>query len=259
MNDSYEAEPPAPSSLPPRPAPIVQENLVSPAVTYTLLAVTVLVYVLQLGTKALTGTDIPELLGMKINQAIMAGQLWRLLTPMFLHDDTFILHIGFNMYALVIIGSDLERRFGHWRYLLLYALAGFAGNVFSFLLSPAPSLGASTAIFGLLGAQMVFLYQNRKLFGSGARRALQNALMVAGINLLIGLSPGIDNWGHVGGLLGGLAFTWFAGPKLGLREEAYPRFQLEDARGGRELFIGAALVVLVFGGLAAAKIFGIAF
>src|SRR5258706_14469805 len=112
---------------------------------------------------------------MKINQAIMAGQLWRLLTPMFLHDDTFILHIGFNMYALVIIGSDLERRFGDWRYLLLYALAGFAGNVFSFLLSPAPSLGASTAIFGLFAAQMVFLYRNCTLFDTEPRRAVKTA------------------------------------------------------------------------------------
>lgn len=257
MNDSSGTDPLATFAPPPRPAPIIEEHLVSPAVTYFLVAFTSLVYVLQFGTQALMGTDIPAALGMKINEAIMAGELWRLFTPMFLHGS--ILHIGFNMYALVIIGAGLEQRFGHGRFLLLYVLTAFSGNVLSFLLSPEASLGASTAIFGLLGAQMVFFYQNRKLYGSGARRALQNALMVAGVNLLIGLSPGIDNWGHLGGLVGGLAFSWFGGPLLVLKEELYPRFRVEDARGGRELFIGAALVALIFGGLAAAKILGLAF
>jgi len=254
VNDTYE-----PYSAPPtpRPAPVVEENLTNPTVTYVLIVVTSLVYVLQFGTQTFLGTDIPALLGMKVNEYIMAGQLWRLVTPMFLHGS--IMHIAFNMYALVVIGSDLERRFGHWRYLLLYVLGAFAGNVFSFLFSPSPSLGASTAIFGLLGAQMVFLYQNRQIFGAGARRALQNVLTIAGINLLIGLSPGIDNWGHLGGLLGGLMFTWFGGPKLHLEEIAYPRFRLEDARDWRGQLIGAALVSAVFGLLTMLKILGMAF
>lgn len=258
MNDSSETypAPPVPPAAPVQ-RRILPGNIVNPLVTYILLAVTVLVYVLQFSTEVLRGTDVPAQWGMKINEAIIAGQLWRLFTPMFLHGS--ILHIGFNMYALLIIGSDLERRFGHGRYLLLYVLTGFSGNVFSFLFSPSPSLGASTAIFGLLGAEIIFLYQNRQLFGSGARRGLQNVLMVAGINLLIGLSPGIDNWGHVGGLLGGLALTWFGGPKLIVKEEIYPNLRLEDTRGWRDLMIGAALVAILFGSLAALKIFGIAF
>ena len=260
MNDSsYGTNPLAEVAPPPRPAPIVKENLVSPAVTYALVVITVLVYLLQMGTKALFGTDLPEYFGVKVNELIMAGQLWRLLTPMFLHDDTSILHIGFNMYALFIIGADLERRFGHGRYLLLYVLTGFSGNVLSFLLSPNPSLGASTAIFGLLGAQMGFFYQNRKLYGAGARRALQNSLVVAGINLLIGLAPGIDDWGHVGGLLGGLVFAWFAGPLLVVHQDLYPNFHVEDTRGARDILIAAAFVALIFGGLVAAKISGLAF
>jgi rhomboid protease GluP len=258
MNDSSSgAEPLAEFTPPPRPAPVIRENLVSPVVTYALIIISVLIYVLQFGTEALFGTDIPAALGMKVNALIIAGEYWRLLTPMFLHGS--LLHIGFNMYALFIIGADLERRFGHARYLLLYVLAAFSGNVLSFLLSPDPSLGASTAIFGLLGAQMVFFYQNRKLFGSGARRALQNSLMVAGINLVIGLSPGIDNWGHVGGLLGGLVFAWFAGPMLVVIEDLYPNFRVEDTRGLRDELIGAVFVALIFGGLAAAKISGLAF
>ncbi len=253
MNQSYEtySVPPPPPAPPP---PVVRENLVSPIVTYVILAITVAVYLLQVGTNALFGFDLPAALGMKINQSILAGQVWRLVTPMFLHGS--IVHIGFNMYALVIIGSGLERRFGHGRFLLLYVMGSFAGNVMSFLISPNPSLGASTAIFGLLGAEMVFFYQNRELFGSGARRALQNVITVAAINFIIGLSPGIDNWGHFGGLFGGLIFTWFGGPKLGL-QGSYPAFSVVDEHEMRDQLLGAGLVALLFGALAAVKIFGL--
>jgi rhomboid protease GluP len=250
VTESFETytTPPAP------PAPVVHEKLVSPVVTYILVGVTVFIYLLQAATQGLLGVDLPAALGMKINDYIMAGQIWRLLTPMFLHGS--LVHIGFNMYALVVIGAGIERRFGHGRFLLLYFLGSLGGNVLSFLISPNPSVGASTSIFGLLGAEMVFFYQNRELFGAGARRALQNVITVAAINLLIGLTPGIDNWGHLGGLFGGLIFTWFAGPKLAL-EGVYPSFNVRDQREFGDLILGAGLVILLFGALAAAKIFGI--
>jgi len=254
VNEPLETIPAPPIPPAPPPAPVITENLVSPVVTYTLMVITIIVYILQAGTQQFLGYDIPALLGMKVNDLIIQGQLWRLLTPMFLHGS--ILHIGFNMYALVIIGSELERRFGHWRFLLLYFLGSFGGNVFSFLLSPNASLGASTAIFGLLGAEMVFFYQNRKLFGAGARRALQNVITVAAINFLIGLSPGIDNWGHLGGLVAGLIFTWFGGPKLNV-EGQYPILNVVDERGLTDQLLGAGLVVLFFATLAAMKIMGL--
>jgi rhomboid protease GluP len=253
VNESFENYS-APPAVPASPPPVIHENLVSPVVTYIIVAVTVAVYLLQLGTNAWLGFDLPAALGMKINEYILAGQIWRLVTPMFLHGS--IMHIGFNMYALVVIGAGLERRFGHWRFLLLYVMGSFAGNVMSFLISPNPSLGASTAIFGLLGAEMVFFYQNRELFGSGARRALQNVVTVAAINFIIGLSPGIDNWGHLGGLFGGLIFTWFGGPKLGL-QGGYPAFNVVDEHEMQDQLLGASLVILLFGALAAAKIFGL--
>ncbi len=237
-HDVYDATPP-----PPRPAPTIHEELVGPTVTYAILAVTVLVYVLQFLSENLMGTDIPAALGLKDNAAIIAGQYWRLFTPMLLHGS--ILHIGFNMYALVIIGVGMERRFGHGRYLLLYILTGFSGNVVSFLFSPYPSLGASTAIFGLLGAEMVFIYRNRQLFGKQANRVLWNVIFIAGVNLLIGLAPGIDNWGHVGGLLGGLIFGWFGGPLLVLHG-SYPTFEIEDETGSGGILLASVLVASIF-------------
>jgi len=238
-----------------------------PVVTYTILGITVFVWLLQMATLYLihipglpAHVDIPAALGLKNNDAILAGQYWRLFTPMLLHDDLLPLHILTNMYFLVVVGARLEKFSGHRRFLLLYIVSGFAGNVMSFLFSPVDSLGASTALFGLMGAQLVFVLQNRPFLAEGGRAALQNILILIGVNLLLGFALGfIDNWGHIGGLVGGVAFAWFGGVKLGPQEVAYPRFRLVDTRGLPDELLGSALVAGVFGCFAVLKILGIAF
>lgn len=220
---------------------------VRPLVTYALLAVTILVFVAQLASQALLGLDWPAQLGMKVNEQILGGQLWRLFTPMLLHAS--ILHLGFNMYALYIFGPGLEASFGHGRFLTLYILSGFAGNVMSFIFSAAPSLGSSTAIFGLLGAEGVFLYQNRELLGGSARRALTNIIAIAAINLFIGLTPGIDNWGHIGGMIGGTIYAWLAGPKLRM-EGVYPNLSVADERDSGDIYRATLVVAVIFAVLA---------
>jgi rhomboid protease GluP len=234
-----------------------------PYVTYAIVGFTVFIYILQLAGNYLLpaslanswiatfGTsDIAAVLGEKVNALIRTGQLWRLITPVFLHDSSLpygLLHIGFNMYALFLYGRGLEARFGHWRFSLLYFLSAYAGNVFSFLLTPNPSLGASTAIFGLLAAEGIFVFQNRELFGKQANRAVTNVLYVAGINLMIGFSSRglVDNFGHLGGLLGGILFTWFGGPRWKV-EGFYPSMKLVDEREGHGGLAGALSVLLFF-------------
>jgi len=240
--DEYTPPPPQPRTVP------IVLPAATPRVTYTILGVTVAVYLLQLLTQFTVGYDVPVALGAKANDAIRAGQLWRFFTPMLLHGS--ILHIGFNMYALFIFGIGLERRYGHGRFLLLYLLSGFAGAVFSFLFSSAYSIGASGAIFGLVSAEGIFLIQNRKLFGSRMRGALNNVIFVVAINLFLGLQPGIDNWGHMGGLMGGLIFAWFAGPHWEVQGIS-PNLQVVDQREPREIIVGVAVVTIIFGILAA--------
>ena len=179
-----------PPPSPPQPVPVSMPASL-PRVTYVILGITVVVYLLQLLTQFTMGYDLPVLLGAKANEAIRAGQLWRFFTPLLLHGS--LIHIGFNMYALNAFGTGLERRYGNGRFLLLYILGGFAGAVFSFLFSPAYSIGASGAIFGLVGAEGIFLYQNRKLFGSRVRGAINNVVFVVAINLFLGLQPGVDS------------------------------------------------------------------
>ena len=250
-----EGSAPTPPAPPPPQTVAVKMPDTKPVVAYTIIGISILVYLLQMGSTYLGGNDIPVALGIKANELIMQGQYWRLITPVLLHGS--ILHLLVNMYALNSFGPNLEKSWGHWRFLALYLIGALGGNVASFILSTSYSLGSSTAIFGLLGAEGVFLYQNKKIFGKHAQQALANIISVAVLNLVIGISMSsiIDNWGHLGGLLGGFLFSWFAGPILHV-EGIFPSLKLVDGREDSDiwragiavsiLFIGLTMVVIYF-------------
>jgi rhomboid protease GluP len=215
-----------------------------PVMTYIILGVTVLFFILQMISLYIYQQDVVALYTEKINSLIIQGQFWRLITPVLVHAN--FLHIGFNMYALYVFGRSLERFYGAWKLLFIYLVSGFAGVVASFLLTEGASLGASTAIFGLLAAEGVFAYQNQKVFGRQAQRVLRNIINIAIINLLLGLTPGIDNWGHLGGLIGGLMVSWFGGPKYAVAGTGED-FYLENQREPREFALAILGTGLVFG------------
>ena len=257
-----ETPPESTYSAPPPPRPqTVSVSLPQsvPYATYTIMGITIFVFVLQVISififgRDVLGADIFEHYGALIGIAVHQGQIWRLITPILLHDTAFpFLHILFNMYALYVLGIGIERTFGYRRFLLLYLLGGFTGNVMSFLVSSqnySYSIGASTAIFGLIGAEAVFLVQNRKLFAGRFGGAIRNVIFIIFLNLfVIGSLPYIDNAGHVGGLVGGLMFTWFAGP-LWAVEGIQPMLHLTDKRSSRDVITGTAMVLVVFGTLA---------
>jgi len=148
------------------------------------------------------------LLGGKWNERIADGEYYRLLTAALLH--TSLLHLGFNAYALYSLGQHIEDLLGAPRFVALYAISALGGSVASYLLNPAPAVGASGAIFGIVGALAIHAWQTRALFGEGARQLLGSMLFIVLINLGLGMTtPSIDNTGHLGGLvagaLGGLA------------------------------------------------------
>ena len=223
--------------------------LSAPYITYILIGVTVFVYLLQTASKALVQADIPAVFLIKSNELIRSWQVWRLITPVLLHGS--ILHIGLNMYALFVLGTGLERHFGHGRFLLLYLIGAFTGNVASLLLSTTDySLGAGTAIFGLLAAEGVFVFQNRRLFGGQARRAIGNVIFIAALNLFIlSALPGVDIWANIGELLGGLFFAWYACPLWDV-ESTPAGLVFVDKRPSLEVIVGAATVLTVFGAVA---------
>jgi rhomboid protease GluP len=264
--------PTTPPSQPSRPPAQPQRNLPRPWVVISLMLLTGLVFLLQNLSIYLLGDDYLVAFGAKSNPDVINGELWRLITPLVLHGS--LIHIGFNMYALFVIGPGLERYYGRLRFLLLYLLGGIAGNVASFYFSVDPSIGASTAIFGLIAAQGVFIYRNREFFGTQARPMIMNTLVIIAINFFLGSTlPGIDNWGHLGGLIGGFAFAWFAGPLLkrqtilldygGSASQTYPSLEtplpqyavrLVDQVMQNRIWLVAAIEFLILGGLTLLRI-----
>src|SRR5688572_6797995 len=154
MTQSFPGQDPLSPAAAPEPASPPQMVRVpmpslAPTVTHAILGITIATYILQLLSVAVFGyavyqIDWLEIYGARFNDAIQAGEWWRFITPAFLHGSPA--HIFFNMYALFSIGPLLERHFGHGRFLALYFLAAFSGNVFSFLFAAENgfSVGAST-------------------------------------------------------------------------------------------------------------------
>ncbi|MCQ6278098.1 rhomboid family intramembrane serine protease [Bacillus sp. EB600] len=137
--------------------------------------------------------------GAKVNPLIYEGEWWRFITPVFLHIG--FLHLAMNTLALYYLGIAVEKIYGNIRFLFTYLFAGVTGFIASFLFSTNLSAGASGAIFGCFGALLYFGATNPKLF---ARTMGRNVLIVLIINLIFGFSStGIDNAGHIGGLIGG--------------------------------------------------------
>ncbi|XP_073023806.1 RHOMBOID-like protein 10, chloroplastic isoform X1 [Primulina eburnea] len=173
--------------------------------TNILLAANVLAYLAQTVSEG-------KLLfwGAKINSLISEGQLWRLATSSFLHAN--IGHLMVNCYSLNSVGPTVEDICGPKRYLAIYITSAIASSATSYWFCKAPAVGASGAIFGLVGSFALFILRHRGII-TGSEGELRQIAKVIALNMAIGLlSQGIDNWGHVGGLLGGAAVSWFLGP-----------------------------------------------
>lgn len=255
-----------PSAVPPPAQPRRVQlalPLSQPRVVYALLAINVLMYgvSLMLSTRfsspAVVGGQLADpftaalyVLGAKENDAINVGQWWRLLTPMVLHGS--LMHLLFNSWALYALGTEVERVYGTLRFVALYLLAGLAGSIASYVFNPQSlSVGASGAIFGMLGALAAFSYTSRSLIGwEASRMQLGQMATLAVINLAFGFIPGsnIDNSAHIGGLIvGGLVGLALA-PRYVVERRSYT--PSVEQRGSPVLgWAVAAVTLLVLIGL----------
>ncbi|RII36234.1 rhomboid family intramembrane serine protease [Clostridium chromiireducens] len=139
--------------------------------------------------------------GAKYNILIQQGQFWRLLTCAFLHSG--LIHIACNMYSLYIIGPQIQQVYGTYRYFIVYIFSCIAASILSYIMSPnSLSVGASGGIFGLIGALLAFAIIERNRIN---KNYISSLIQIIIINLFIGLSiKNIDNFAHVGGLIGGI-------------------------------------------------------
>ena len=170
----------------------------NPIITYVFIAINVLVFVFGIFTNTHE-----YIINTFANYApyIKDGEYYRLFTSMFVHAN--LLHILFNMYALYLLGKEAESFFGKWKFLAIYILSGLSGSLLSILLNPVtPSVGASGALFGILGALLYFGYNFRVYLGNTLVREILPIIL---INLVLGfMISGVDNYAHIGGLVGGI-------------------------------------------------------
>ncbi len=176
-----------------------------PVVTYALIAINVLIFLIGMLFN-LNGTFIN--LFANYGPYIIDGEYYRLFTSMFIHGN--VLHILFNMYALYLLGQQAEGFFGKGKFLLVYLLSGLSGSLLSILLNQgAVSVGASGAIFGIMGALLYFGYNYRVYLGDTLIREIVPVIL---INLVFGFTvSGIDNFAHIGGLVGGITTAMAVG------------------------------------------------
>ncbi|WP_338777132.1 rhomboid family intramembrane serine protease [Metabacillus sp. FJAT-52054] len=172
-----------------------------PRFTKLLLAIQIVVFILMELAGGSQNNQTLVNFGAKFNPYIMEGEWWRLITPMFLHIG--FIHLLMNSMALYFIGEAVEKMFGSARFLMIYFFSGIMGTLASFAFNTSISAGASGAIFGCFGALLYLGVVQRDLF---LRTIGPNILVVIGINLALGFTiSNIDNAGHIGGLIGGMA------------------------------------------------------
>ena len=176
-----------------------------PIITYIIIALCIVMFIVsEFGINTMMLVKY----GANVGSLVKSGEVYRLIAYMFLHSGIF--HIFFNMYSLYIVGPRVEDFFGKWKYLFIYMASGIAGGLLSIALNgEVISVGASGAIFGLFGALLYFGYNYRGYIGSIIRSQI---LPIVVYNLLIGFFiSGIDMWGHVGGLIGGMISAYMLG------------------------------------------------
>ncbi|HIS87794.1 MAG TPA: rhomboid family intramembrane serine protease [Candidatus Caccenecus avistercoris] len=177
-------------------------------ITPIIIAICVLVFIaMYIWGRGSEDTITLLMFGANFRPLVQAGEVWRLATSMFLHIG--IIHLLVNMYSLLIIGRQLESFLGKWKFLIVYLGSGILGSLLSVVIHSSISAGASGAIFGLLGSLLYFGYHYRLYLGTVLKTQVIPIII---INLLIGfMVPGIDNFAHIGGLVGGYLITMAVG------------------------------------------------
>ena len=176
-----------------------------PYITYLIIAMCVIFYIVPVVFGAYN--DVIEAYCIH-GPSVRAGQYYRLFTGIFLHGGP--IHLLLNCYALYVIGRQIESFLGKFKFLIIYLFSGIMGALFSCIFGGATgSVGASGAIFGLMGALLYFGYHYRVYLGNVVKSQIIPLICV---NLLFGfLQPGVDNAAHIGGLIGGTMITMALG------------------------------------------------
>ncbi|HTP09605.1 MAG TPA: rhomboid family intramembrane serine protease, partial [Anaerolineae bacterium] len=137
--------------------------------------------------------------------------------------------------------------YGPVRFLVIYLISALSGAIASYAFTYGLSAGASTAIFGLIGTLVAFFVRNRAVFGDMSRTRLTNLVVIIAINVLYGLSvSAIDNWGHVGGFVGGVILGWLLCPFYQVEAQGNGAHRVVDRNSLAAEWLGVLLVIVMF-------------
>ncbi|MDQ2088115.1 rhomboid family intramembrane serine protease [Herbivorax sp. ANBcel31] len=206
-----------------------------PYLTYGLIAANIIIFIIFHIVSYFTNIDYGKLIveyGAKVNSGIISGEYWRFFTPIFIHSG--ISHLLVNCYSLYILGSLIERIYGHKKYGFIYIIAGIFGSIMSFMFSAMPSVGASGSIFGLIGAMLYFGVENPTAFKKYFKNSVITILLLNAFFMFT--ASNIDNFGHLGGLIGGFLASGIV--KLNKVSKKFL---------GRPTFIAVTVIALVGG------------
>ncbi|HVR44480.1 MAG TPA: rhomboid family intramembrane serine protease [Thermoanaerobaculia bacterium] len=175
----------------------------SSPVTFAIIAVICVVYVFEVMAGGARNPQVLVAMGAIVPDLFGRGEYWRLVAAMFLHIG--LLHLFLNLWALYQLGGVFELLFGSKRFAITYFASGIVASISSATITQGIAAGASGAIFGILGALIVSIRRSPRFrHAAWSRGLIQQLVLWAAINIVIGFTPGIDNAAHIGGFICGL-------------------------------------------------------
>lgn len=184
-----------------------------PLLSIALILVNILVFIWEIQTGALESQEAIIRAGALTREKVLNGEVWRLITAIFLHGGPD--HLIGNCIILYILGMACEHAFHFRGAAVIYFISGLCGSLLSFALQPGPSVGASGAIFGVMGSVILFLYKYQNYFFVRDKRISFVLAVWAGYQIIVGfMTPYVDNFAHIGGLVGGIMTAFLLEPRL---------------------------------------------
>ncbi|XP_059645624.1 RHOMBOID-like protein 9, chloroplastic isoform X2 [Cornus florida] len=163
--------------------------------------------------------SLPLMYGAKVNDLIIIGEWWRLLTPMFLHSG--ILHVALGCWVLLTFGPQVSRVYGSFTFFLIYILGGISGNLTSFLHTPEPTVGGTGPVFAIIGAWLVYQIQNRDVPTKDVSESMfQKAIIATALSFVLSNFGPIDDWTHFGAAFTGVVYGFLTCPTLQVEDSS---------------------------------------
>ena len=216
----------------------------NPVLTNILITFISIMFLIEIIFNALYSDKAIIFLGAKWNEGITNGEYWRFFTCTFLHGH--LIHLILNITALYIFGSEVESIYGTFRFFLIYLLSSWGAGLASYAFSPGVAIGASGAVFGIIGGLIIFFFRQREKV-TGANMKFKSMYTLVIINLILGfLLPRIDNSAHLGGLITGLISSWFISPEYKIeKDESRDKVIVIQKPDKQRVLAGLILIVTI--------------